>query len=187
MRVVLHGAQVRKAIAAGKGKVMRYIADGNWEFATLMGSAPTEVTYRYALVRERGDPLVEGGIRSGRVLDLDECVRRSRVVRRSPYTVGSGGSSSSLRDASSRESPLQVEVRDQWRVSRGHGEDVLLRTDAICNIIYGTGRAEAIEDAMLDGTIKHVSALYRKPAPVKMAEGAAASGAGTGSGGTATR
>lgn len=35
--------EVRSAIAAGKGKVMRYIADGNWEFATLMPSAPTQV------------------------------------------------------------------------------------------------------------------------------------------------
>lgn len=85
--------EVRNAIAAGKGKVMRYIADGNWEFATMMASAPTEVVYRYALVRERGDPLVEGGIRTGRVLDVEECVRRSRTFRRGLHTVGSGGSS----------------------------------------------------------------------------------------------
>jgi len=162
--------EVRKAIAAGKGKVMRYIADGNWEFATMMPSAPTEVVYRYALVRERGDPLVEGGIRSGRVLDLDECVRRSRTVRRGVHTVGSGGSSSSLKDAASRDGPLQVEVRDQWRVSRGIGEDVVLRSDAISRVIYGTGRVDAIENALCDGVIKHARELLKKVPPVKSAE-----------------
>lgn len=109
--------EVRKAVAAGKGRVMRYIADGNWEFATMMASAPTEVVYRYALVRERGDPLVEGGIRTGRVLDVDDCVRRSRAIRRGLHTMGSGGSSSSLKDAVSRDSPLQV----LWKCACVHG------------------------------------------------------------------
>jgi hypothetical protein len=166
--------EVRKAIAAGKGKVMRYIADGNWEFATLMASAPTEVTYRYALVRERGEPLVEGGICTGRVLDLDESVRRSKSsLRRGLHTVGSGGSSSSLKDAASRDGPLEVEIRDQWRVSRGTGEDVLLRSDAIANIIYGAGRADKVEEALLDGVVRHASELLKKTVPIKSAEGAA--------------
>ena len=172
--------EVRKAIAAGKGKVMRYIADGNWEFATLMASAPTEVSYRYALVRERGEPLVEGGICTGRVLDVDECVRRSRTFRRGLHTVGSGGSSSSLKDAASRDGPLEVEVRDQWRVSRENGEDVLLRSDAISNIIYGSGRADSVEEALLDGIVCHASELSKKPVPIKAAEGA---GLGPGVGG----
>ena len=46
-----------------------------------------QMNYRYALVRERGEPLVEGGLRSGRTLDLEECMRRSRAARRG-ITVG---------------------------------------------------------------------------------------------------
>ena len=69
-------AEARRAIASGKGKVMRYVADGNWEFVTVLDSAPSEITYRYALVRERGEPLVEGGARAGRLLDMDGVVRK---------------------------------------------------------------------------------------------------------------
>jgi len=185
--------EVRKCIAGGKGKVMRYIADGNWEFATMMPSAPTEVVYRYALVRERGDPLVEGGIRSGRVLDLEECVRRSRTVRRGVHSVGSAGSSASLKDAASRDGPLQVEVRDQWRVSRANGEDVVLRSAAISSVIYGAGRADALENALCNGVVKHAAELLKKVPPVKGAElgnsgtAVAPGGAGGGGGGDGGR
>eukprot|EP00960_Hanusia_phi_P017683 520848-Hanusia_phi.AAC.1 len=70
-------AETRRAIAMGKGKVMRYIANGDWEYVTVMHPAPTGLSYRYALVREKGEPLVEGGIRYGRYLDVDDLVRQS--------------------------------------------------------------------------------------------------------------
>ena len=166
--------EVRVAIAAGKGKVMRYIADGNWEYATLMSSAPTEIVYRYALVRERGHPLIEGGIRAGRILDLDECVRRTRtsaqlsLKHNFPKLIeGSRGSSASIKDAAGRDGPVQIEVRDQWRVSRRNGEDVILRTEAVAAVICGSRRSEMIEEAILDGTLSHVSELYKPPPPAR--------------------
>mmetsp|Transcript_47019 Transcript_47019/g.114557 ORF Transcript_47019/g.114557 Transcript_47019/m.114557 type:complete len:1100 (+) Transcript_47019:8-3307(+) len=117
-------SMVRRALGQSKGKVMRYVADGNWEFVTVLDSAPTEISYRYALVRERGDPLVEGGAKDGRTLDVDDIVKR-----------GFGA----LDDEAAELGPLHVEVRDQWRVDRQHGEDVLLRTDAF-RVMYGKGR-----------------------------------------------
>ena len=53
-------------------------------------------------------------------------------------------------------------MRDQWRVSRKNGEDILLPTDAISNVIYGTGRAAAVEEALLEGTVTHVTDLYKR-------------------------
>jgi hypothetical protein len=77
---------------------MRYIADGNWEFVTVLDSAPSEISYRYALVRERGDPLVEGGAGTGRLLDVSELVKRGFGVTTDEEAVGLG--------------PMQVEVRN---------------------------------------------------------------------------
>mmetsp|Transcript_57241 Transcript_57241/g.134771 ORF Transcript_57241/g.134771 Transcript_57241/m.134771 type:complete len:1162 (+) Transcript_57241:381-3866(+) len=157
-------AETRRAIAAGKGKVMRYIADGNWEFVTVMDSAPPEMSYRYALVREKGEPLVEGGVKTGRYLDLDDFVRKG-VSRQRLHTVGSSGSSSSLSAAASLQGPLQLEVRDQWRVSRQHGEDLVLRSDALTRVIYGHSRAEVQEEALSLQRVTHVSELVRRVDP----------------------
>jgi hypothetical protein len=41
-------------------------------------------------------------------------------------------------------SPIQVEVRDQWRVSRPNGEDVLLRSAAF-SVMHGQGQRAGIE------------------------------------------
>ncbi|EKX43937.1 hypothetical protein GUITHDRAFT_163686 [Guillardia theta CCMP2712] len=161
-------AETRRAIAMGKGKVMRYIANGDWEYVTVMHPAPTGLSYRYALVREKGEPLVEGGIRYGRYLDIDDlllflmlnCYRRRGLL-----AVGSAGSSSSLSEAASRQEPMQLEVRDQWRVSRQNGEDWVLRTDAIAQVVYGQGRLDAVEEAILDGKVKHAADVMKHAEP----------------------
>jgi len=158
-------AETRRAIAMGKGKVMRYIANGDWEYVTVMHPAPTGLSYRYALVREKGEPLVEGGIRYGRYLDIDDLVRQSSNRRRGLLAVGSAGSSSSLSEAASRQEPMQLEVRDQWRVSRQNGEDWVLRTDAIAQVVYGQGRLDAVEEAILDGKVKHAADVMKHAEP----------------------
>eukprot|EP00292_Cryptomonas_paramecium_P010335 CAMPEP_0113674680 /NCGR_PEP_ID=MMETSP0038_2-20120614/7565_1 /TAXON_ID=2898 /ORGANISM="Cryptomonas paramecium" /LENGTH=271 /DNA_ID=CAMNT_0000591311 /DNA_START=420 /DNA_END=1233 /DNA_ORIENTATION=+ /assembly_acc=CAM_ASM_000170 len=119
-------ADARKAITANKGKVMRYISDGNWEFVSVLDSPPTEMHYRYVLIRERGEPLIEGGPRNGRMLDLEGVTRRW-VKGMSPGSV--------------QLASFQMEVRDQWRVSRANGEDVVLRSDALTKVIYAASRS----------------------------------------------
>eukprot|EP00960_Hanusia_phi_P017684 520848-Hanusia_phi.AAC.2 len=80
-------------------------------------------------------------------------------MRYSNAELKSGG------EAASRQEPMQLEVRDQWRVSRQNGEDWVLRTDAIAQVVYGQGRLDAVEEALLDGKVKHAADVIKHAEP----------------------
>jgi hypothetical protein len=117
-------------------QVMRYIADGNWEFVTVLDAAPAEISYRYALVRERGEPLVEGGAACGRLLDVLELVKRGFGVVSEDEAVGLG--------------PMQVEVGAFIHATRKISLCLVL---AATRLVQSTGSLSAITNTKKSDTV----------------------------------